>query len=79
MGIFHKKAPLQKEWRKLEEQERRFLRSHSEKRENILNQKLEDKVPSGLQNMLDTAFAKAFSLIFEKGTGVIEKTYQKEK
>jgi len=79
MGIFHKKAPLQKEWRKLEEQERRFLRSHSEKRENILNQKLEDKVPSGLQNMLDTAFAKAFTLIFEKGTGVIEKTYQKEK
>lgn len=79
MGIFHKEAPLQKEWRKLEEQERRCLRSHSKKRENILNQKLEDKVPSGLQNMLDTAFAKAFTLIFEKGTGVIEKTYQKEK
>lgn len=29
--------------------------------------------------MLDIAFAKAFALIFEKGPGVIEKTYQKEK
>ncbi len=79
MRIVHKETPLQKEWRRLEKQERRFLCSHSEKRENILNQKLEGKVPPGLQGMLDTAFAKAFAFIFEKGTGVIEKTYQKER
>ena len=79
MQIFRKETPLQREWRKLEEQERRFLHSHRERRENILNQKLGDKVPHGLQSKLDTAFAKAFALIFEKGTGVIEKTYQKEK
>jgi len=79
MGIIHKETPLQREWRRLEKQERKFLCSHSEKRENILNQKLDGKVPSGLQGMLDTAFAKAFAFIFEKGTGVIEKTYQKEK
>jgi len=79
MRIVHKETPLQREWRRLEKQERKFLRSHNEKRENILNQKLEGKIPSGLQGMLDTAFAKAFALIFEKGTGIIEKTYQKEK
>lgn len=28
-----------------------------------------------LQITLDVAFAKAFTVIFEKGTGVIEKTY----
>ncbi|SHK07273.1 EcsC family protein [Hespellia stercorisuis] len=79
MQIFHREKPLRKEWRRLEEEEKRFLRSHSEKRENILNQKLDGNVPSGLQSMLDTAFEKAFGLIFEKGTGVIEKTYHKEK
>ncbi|MDD2979598.1 MAG: EcsC family protein [Hespellia sp.] len=79
MQIFHKESPLQKERRKLAEQEKRFLCSHGQKRDNILNQKLEGKVPSGLQNMLDTTFAKAFALIFDKGTGVVEKTYQKEK
>lgn len=50
-----------------------------EKKESILNQKLEEKIPPKLQGTLDAAFAKAFALIFEKGTGVIEKTYQREK
>lgn len=79
MWRIRREAPLDKEWRRLEKQEERFLLAHREKRENILNQKLEDKVPAGLQSMLDTAFAKAFAFIFEKGTGVIEKTYRKEK
>ena len=64
---------------KLEVQEQRFLQKRSEKRESILNQKLEEKIPPKLQKTLDTAFAKAFALIFEKGTGVIEKTYQRTK
>ena len=64
MRLFDKRTPLQK---------------RSEKRESILNQKLEEKIPPKLQKTLDTAFAKAFALIFEKGTGVIEKTYQRTK
>ena len=79
MRLFDKRTPLQKEWEKLEVQEQRFLQKRSEKRENILNQKLEEKIPPKLQETLDTAFAKAFALIFEKGTGVIEKTYQRTK
>ena len=35
-------------------------------------------MPEKLQGTLDTAFAKAFHLIFEKGTAVIEKTYRKD-
>ena len=79
MRLFDKRTPLQKEWEKLEVQEQRFLQKRSEKRESILNQKLEEKIPPKLQKTLDTAFAKAFALIFEIGTGVIEKTYQRTK
>ena len=79
MRLFDKRTPLQKEWDKLEVQEQRFLRKRLEKKESILNQKLEEKIPPKLQGTLDAAFAKAFALIFEKGTGVIEKTYQQEK
>ncbi len=78
MGFFQKRAPLEKEWEKLMNEERKFLLSHAVKRESFLNQKLEQMVPDKLQDTLDTAFAKAFGLIFDKGTGVIEKTYNKD-
>ena len=79
MRLFDKRTPLQKEWDKLEVQEQRFLQKRLEKKESILNQKLEEKIPPKLQGTLDAAIAKAFALIIEKGTGIIEKTYQREK
>lgn len=79
MRLFDKRTPLQKEWEKLEVQEQKFFQKRLEKKESILNQKLEEKIPPKLQGTLDAAFAKAFALIFEKGTGIIEKTYQREK
>ncbi len=74
-----KRAPIEKEWQKLQVQEEKFLQKRLEKKDSLLNQKLEEKIPPKLQNTLDAGFAKAFHLIFEKGTGIIEKTYQKEK
>ena len=44
MRLFDKRTPLQKEWDKLEVQEQRFLRKRLEKKESILNQKLEEKI-----------------------------------
>ena len=41
MRLFDKRTPLQKEWDKLEVQEQRFLQKRLEKKESILNQKLE--------------------------------------
>lgn len=76
MGI--RKTPLEKEWAALEKKEARFLASRTEKADSRLNQLLAEKVPDGLQGTLDTAFCKAFHLIFEKGTGVIEKTYRRD-
>jgi len=71
-------SPLEKEWIKVEKQEQIYMQKRMEKKDSRLNQLLEKKVPENLQKTLDTAFSKAFYLIFEKGTGVIEKTYKKE-
>lgn len=59
-------------------QELSYISKRAEKSDSGLNQLLEKKIPAGLQNTLDTAFGKAFRMVFEKGTGVIEKTYNKE-
>ena len=42
-------------------------------------EKITRYVPQKLEATLHTAFYKAFELIFDKGTPVIEKTCQKEK
>ncbi|MBQ9990229.1 MAG: EcsC family protein [Lachnospiraceae bacterium] len=71
-------TPFQKEWDKLVKHEAVYLQKHKEKTDSRLNQLLGKKVPANLQNTLDSAFSKAFYLIFEKGTRIIEKTYKRE-
>lgn len=68
---------LKNEWDRLKEQENRYLWKNEQKETSKLNQMLEEKVPEKLQGTLDTAFAKAFQLVFERGTVVIEKMYNK--
>lgn len=72
------KSALEKEWAKLEKDEYTYLDKNLNKEDSKLNQFLSDKVPKGLQQTLDSAFAKAFQLVFEKGTDIIEKSYKKE-
>lgn len=79
MGWLNRKTPWEKEWEVLERRERAWLKRQSVKPESLINRKLEEMVPENLQEKLDLAFGKAFQLVFEKGTGVIEKTYAKEK
>jgi len=76
--VKEKLTPLQKEWAKLQKQEAAYLAKRMEKTDSKMVQLLEKKVPPNLQNTLDAAFSKAFYVVFEKGTGVIEKTYKKE-
>ena len=73
-----KYSALEKELQRNEKEEQHFLNKQLNKEESRLNQFLADKVPEGLQSTLDVAFAKAFHAVFEKGTGVIEKTYKKD-
>jgi len=71
-------TPLEKEWGRVVNRELAYLGKRTEKSESKFNQFLEKKIPAGLQNTLDKAFFKAFQMVFEKGTGVIEKTYNKD-
>lgn len=71
-------TPMEKELTILKGEERRFLKKRMDRSDSKLNQFLEDKMPDTLQNTLNVAFAKAFALIFEKGTGIIDKTYPKK-
>lgn len=77
-SMFQRKTPFEAEWEKLQKKEQNFLKEREEQKVSFLNQKLADKIPSKLQGTLDKAFTKAFGMIFEKGTDVIEKTYKKE-
>ena len=73
-----KGSPIKQEWTKLERQERVFLQKRSNQADSKLNKLLEKKIPEDLQGTLDVAFSKAFYMVFEKGTGIIEKTYKKD-
>ena len=77
--MFKLRSPWQKEWQKLLKKEIELTERKKLKKETKLNTLLAQKVPPNLQGTLDAAFAKAFTLVFEKGTGVIEKTYSKQK
>lgn len=66
--------------------EQNRIRRKEEKLEKAANRKegpgpgghLKEKIPDKVCSALETAFCKAFFLIFEKGTGIIEKSYNKE-
>jgi len=73
-----KKSPRQLEWKALEKREERFISAVRRQKEPVLNRKLERFVPEKLEATLNLAFYKAFELIFNRGTTIIEKTYRKE-
>lgn len=77
MAFMNSKTVWEKEWEVLRRKEERFLKKQSSDIPSLLDKKLKEIVPPSLQEKLDLAFAKAFQLVFEKGTGVIEKTYNK--
>lgn len=43
-----------------------------------VQEKIESKIPKKLQVTLENAFEASFKLVFEKGLGIIEKSYSKE-
>ena len=77
--IFKRRSPLEKELQKLNAEEEKYIASRREKQPGRLTQLLQDKVPRGLQSTLDKAFAPAFTIIFEKCTAEIDKTYIRQK
>lgn len=68
----------EKEWVKILKREEKFQISAQEKKTSVVKQTLEEKIPEKAQSTLNQAFGKAFYLVLDKGTAVIEKTYQRE-
>lgn len=70
---------IKKEFKKLKKEEEKFINRNITVKENKWQEKLGSYIPDKLDKTLDNAFSKAFELVFEKGTVIIEKTYDKEK
>lgn len=69
---------IEKELRRIEKSEERLCRQAEKKREPIWKVKLEEKIPPIIMTGLQKAFSKAFYLVFEKGSAIIEKTYNRD-
>lgn len=78
MVFFEKRTPWEKEWALLQKKELLYTRKKDRIRQSKINELLANKIPDKLQETLEGAFEKAFRFIFEKGKGIIEKTYGKE-
>lgn len=76
--MLNKKPAIEVEWQRLLKSEAKYLSKRQEEKKSILNEKLEDKVPDKLKETLEKVFEKAFGVVFEKGVGIIEKTYNRE-
>lgn len=72
------KTPRQRQWAQLVKKEQAFLRQYQKESTGGILEKVEEKVPETLMVTLNSAFSKGFELMFDQGTGVIEKTFSKE-
>lgn len=71
-----KLTPIEKEWNNLLKKEDKFISARMKAKPPALNAKLDPHVPAKLRDTLNIAFNKAFEVIFEKGSPVIEKNVQ---
>lgn len=72
------RVALQKELEQLEKQEKRMEKKFSKQEPPEWKTALEAKVPEKVRINLEKAFCKAFSVVFQHGNSLIEKTYNKE-
>ena len=77
------KTAYEKEWKYITKQEERLEKAamrQSTVGPSVLvwKEKLEQKIPVKIYDNLRAAFCKAFSVVFEQGTGIIEKTIRKD-
>ena len=76
--IDKKKATIQKELKNIEKQEEKLKKAAGRNGISSWKEELEKKLPKKAYDTLEKSFCKAFEIVFEKGTGVIEKSYNRE-
>ena len=73
-----KSRAIERELIKIKKKEDQILKKATNKDNPLWKAKLEEKIPDKVIIGLEKMFCKAFSLIFENGNMLIEKTYDKE-
>ncbi len=73
----NKKSPIEKELNNIARKEAKLTKQAKQYQAAAWREALEQKIPPKGYKNLQAAFCKAFELIFEKGTCLIEKTYSK--
>ena len=71
-------AMIHKELRLLEKKEARLKKAALERKSARWKQLMEEKLPDKVYTGLESAFCKAFSLVFRKGRALLEKGVRKE-
>ena len=71
------KTSWQKEWERSLKIENKYVGKCMKRKGVCGNRPFEKNIPEKLQSVLNASFIKAFEVIFEKGSFVIEKTYNK--
>lgn len=69
---------IRKSLKKIDRKEEKLLQKTGGGFFKPLTDKVEDKIPDGLYEKLQQAFYLGFKTVFEKGNGLIEKTYDRE-
>ena len=69
---------IEKNLKKLLKQEEKLMQQPGGTFMKSLTDKVEDKIPQELYSKLQQAFYMGFKTIFEKGNGIIEKTYDRD-
>lgn len=69
---------IEKNLKKVLKQEEKLIQQSGDSFLKPLTDKVEDKIPKELYQKLQQAFYMGFKTIFEKGNGIIEKTYDRE-
>lgn len=73
-----RKSAIQKELQLVLRQEARHSAAAQKAKPARWKQELEQKLPEKVYDGLQSAFGKAFSLVFRKGGAILEKSYRKE-
>ena len=66
------KFTYNREYKALKKKEQKYLKKQSMSSDHFINRKLTGKVEPKLEQTLNTAFQKAFTLVFDKGVGIIQ-------
>lgn len=76
--IQRRRSAVEKELKAVKKQEEALLKAAGRREAPRWKQALEEKIPEGVYQNLQKAFGKGFSIIFTKGTGIVEKSFHRE-